>query len=288
MGTADLVPGVSGGTMALVLGIYERLVAALRAATSWSNWVPLVRGDLRGFWRAVHATFLAPVVLGIALAVVGLARLVETALASYPVVLYAAFSGLILAAVVLLVRRVVRWRASDAATLVAALVLTSLLLYGRPVDAGGGTLPLMVAGAIGVSALVLPGISGALILVLVGQYGRVVGAIAELDLVTLAPFAVGALIGIATTARALDWLLRRALSTTMAALVGVMLASLQRVWPWVDADAERLRLLPPPTAWGVEGYVAAALAAVVGYAAVVLLERAAGTRLVAREVEPPA
>lgn len=288
MGTADLVPGVSGGTMALVLGIYERLVAALRAATSWSSWVPLLRGDVRGFWRAVHAPFLAPVVSGIGVAVLALAHLVEAALATYAVVLYATFSGLILAATVLLLRRVVRWRPVDGATLLAAGLLTSLLLYGRPAEGEATTLALVMAGAIGVSALVLPGISGALILVLLGQYGRVIGAIADLDLVTLAPFALGAVIGIATIARLLDWLLRRALSMTMAALVGVMLASLQRVWPWVDGDAERLRLLAPAGALGGDGWLVALAAAVVGFGAVVLLERVAGRRVVAREVEPAA
>ena len=278
MGVADLVPGVSGGTMALVLGVYERLVAALRQVTTWSTWSRLLRGDVRGFWRAAHASFLAPLVFGIAIAVISLARLVEYTLATYGVVLYATFSGLVLAATVLLARRVARWRATVVLTLLGTFTLTALLLLGTPGEGAATPLALVSAGAIGISALVLPGISGALILVLLGQYGRVVAAIATFDLATLAPFALGALIGIVSIARIMDWLLRRALTFTMAGLIGVMLASLQRVWPWLDADAGRVRLSPPPQALGADGWLLALVAAAAGFAAVLLLERLAGSR----------
>ncbi len=273
MGAADVVPGVSGGTMALVLGVYERLVAALRAVTSLAPWRALLRGEVRAAWHTAHAPFLAPLALGIALAVVLLARVIERALELYHVPLYAAFAGLILAAAVLVGRRVTRWRRPALLALATATIVTTLLLGGSPRATPETALSLFLAGAVGITALVLPGISGAFILVLLGQYGRVIGAIASFDLATLAPFALGALVGLATIARLLDRLLRRALDVTMAALLGVMIASLRRVWPWTDGTAVPERLVWPATAWGGEGWVPALLVALLAFAAVLALER---------------
>jgi putative membrane protein len=132
MGAADVVPGVSGGTMALVLGIYERLIAALRAVTSLEPWRALLRRDLRSAWRAAHAPFLAPLVLGIAVAVLALARVMEQALRLYHVPLHGAFLGLILAAAILVARRVGRWDRAALLALAAALALTTALLGSRP------------------------------------------------------------------------------------------------------------------------------------------------------------
>ena len=284
MGAADVVPGVSGGTMALVLGVYERLVRGLRAATSLTPWRLLLRGRLAAAWRAAHAPFLAPLAFGIATAVLVLARLIERALELYYVPLYATFAGLIVAAAVLVGRRVVRWRWSTLLALVSAATITTLLLGGPPRATPDTTWSVFVAGAIGITALVLPGISGAFMLVLLGQYGRVIGAIAALDVATLAPFAVGALVGLATIARLLELLLRRALDVTMAALLGVMIASLRRVWPWTSGVSYQDQLVWPAAAWGSEGWLLALLVAVAAFAAVLGLERVAGRPVVARDV----
>lgn len=284
MGTADVMPGVSGGTMALVLGIYERLVAALRAATSLTPWRLLARGRVRAAWRAAHAPFLAPLVTGIALAVLILARVIERALELYEVPLYALFVGLIVAATVLVGGRVVRWSAGPIAAVVAATGAVTLLLSRAPQAPSESLWVVFVAGAIGIAALVLPGISGAFILVLIGQYGRVIEAIASLDVLTLVPFALGALVGLATVARLLDLLLRRAQDVTMAALLGVMLGSLQRVWPWTVGDGDTSRLVAPAGAWGLEGWVLALIVALVAFFAVLGMDRASGARLVSRDV----
>ncbi len=284
MGTADVMPGVSGGTMALVLGIYERLVAALRAATSLTPWRLLARGRVSAAWRAAHAPFLAPLASGIAVAVLVLARVIERALELYAVPLYAVFAGLILAATVLVGRRVVRWHAGPITAMLAAAGGVTLLLSGAPQAPSESLWVVFVAGAIGIAALVLPGISGAFILVLLGQYGRVISAIASLDVLTLVPFALGALVGLATVARLLDLLLRRALDVTMAALLGVMLGSLQRVWPWTVGDGYTSRLVAPAAAWGLEGWVLALIVALVAFFVVLGMDRASGARLVTRDV----
>ena len=284
MGAADVVPGVSGGTMALVLGVYERLVASLRAVTALAPWRLLLRGRPAAAWHAAQAPFLAPLALGIGTAVLLLARVIERALELYYVPLYATFAGLIVAAAVLVGRRVVRWRWSTLLALVAALTITSLLLGGPPRATPDTIWSVFLAGAIGITALVLPGISGAFILVLLGQYARVIGAIAALDVATLAPFALGALVGLATIARLLDLLLRRALDVTMAALLGVMIASLRRVWPWTSGAAYQDQLVWPPGAWGSEGWLLALVVALAAFAAVLGLERVAGRPVVARDV----
>ena len=284
MGTADVMPGVSGGTMALVLGIYERLVAALRAATSLTPWRLLARGRVRDAWRAAHAPFLAPLVAGIAVAVLLLARVIDRALELYAVPLYAVFAGLILAAAVLVGRRVVRWRIAPIAALVGATLAVTLLLSGPPQATPDSLWAVFFAGMIGIAALVLPGISGAFILVLLGQYGRVIAALAALDLATLLPFALGALVGLATVARLLDVLLRRALDVTMAALLGVMIGSLQRVWPWTVGEGYASRLALPASAWGLEGWVLALIVALLAFFAVLAMDRVSGARIVTRDV----
>ncbi len=284
MGAADVVPGISGGTMALVLGVYERLISALRALTSLEPWRQLAHGRVRAAWQAAHAPFLAPLLLGIAGAVLVLSRFIVQALESYHVPLYASFAGLMLAAAVLVARRVVRWRASTAVSLVAAALATTLLLGGAPVSAPNTFWTLFVAGALGITALVLPGVSGAFILVLLGQYDRVMNAIAGLDVAALLPFALGAVAGLASVARLLHLMLRRAPDVTMAALLGVMIASLRRAWPWTSGDAYRDSLVWPVSAWGVEGWLPALLFAAGAFAGVLALERAAGGRIVARDV----
>lgn len=284
IGTADVMPGVSGGTMALVLGIYERLITALRAVTSLSPWRLLARGRVRGAWRAAHAPFLAPLVAGIAVAVLVLARVIEQALEFYAVPLYAVFTGLILAAALLVGRRVSRWSAAPIFATIAAAGALTLLLSSAPGSPPDAAWMMFVSGAVGITALVLPGVSGAFILVLLGQYGRVISAIASLDLVTLAPFALGALVGIATVARVLDVLLKRARDVTMAAILGVMVGSLQRIWPWTAEGAGSTRLAAPDGPWGLEGWVLALIVALLAFGVVVGMDRAARVRAAARDV----
>lgn len=277
MGAADVVPGVSGGTMALITGIYGSLVRSVRAATSAAPWRALLRGDVRGAYRAAEGPFLLPLVLGIGLAVVLIARVVEAALHEWRVLLYAAFVGLILASVVVVGRSIEDRRITTVAIGIATAAAVYLLLgagAARPSDA---TWFLVFSGAVGIAALVLPGVSGAFLLVLLGQYETVIGAIARGDLGVLAPFALGAVLGLATVARVLHTLLGRYPGPTMAALVGAMVGSLRRLWPWEAPSAADVAAAaaPPPGPWGTEGWAVAAVVAALAFAVVVAVERAA-------------
>lgn len=299
MGAADVVPGVSGGTMALVLGVYERLVRALRAVTGSAPWRALSRGGFGEALRAADAGFLLPLLAGIAAAVLALAHVIQVALVEQRVLLYAGFSGLVAASVVVVARQVRDRRPVTVLVAAGAALATFVLLGLPPAAAPTETYFLVVSGAIGISALVLPGVSGAFLLVLLGQYETVLAAITRLDVVVLAPFAAGALVGLATIARVLDALLRRARALTLAALAGAMLGSLRRLWPWTrPADAggvappldvvapDAPRTVPgwPSEALGPEGWVAALIVAVAAAALVGVLEwsgarRQAGARV---------
>ena len=261
MGLADVVPGVSGGTVALLVGIYPRLIAALAALTGATTWRALVDRRWIAAWRAVDGAFLGTLVLGIALSVVSAAGLVEAALEAYRPWVYAAFFGLVAASGVV-VLRLVRTRGPVQVTaFVATAILATVLVGLAPTTTPDAAWFLALAGAIGICALVLPGISGAFLLVLLGQYERVIGAIASADLATLVPFALGAGIGLLGFARLLARWLRHAPDTTHAVLAGFLFGSLRRVWPWQGDETLRLTLHGPPDPLAAAGASALALAA---------------------------
>ncbi|MFN2321502.1 MAG: DUF368 domain-containing protein [Trueperaceae bacterium] len=268
MGLADVVPGVSGGTMALLLGVYPRLIAALAALTGATTWRALVDRRWAAAWRAIDGTFLATLLLGIGLMVVAAAGVVEAALHAYRPWVYATFFGLVAASGVVVLRFVrTRGPVQIAAFLGTALV-AAIVVGLAPTSTPEAAWFLAVAGAIGICALVLPGVSGAFLLVLLGQYERVLGAIASADLATLAPFALGAGIGLLGFARLLARWLRHAPDTTHAVLAGFLFGSLRRVWPWQGDEALRLALFAPPDATAA---VAAAALASGAFAAVLAL-----------------
>ncbi|MBW6456483.1 MAG: DUF368 domain-containing protein [Trueperaceae bacterium] len=270
MGAADVVPGVSGGTMALVLGIYDRLLTALGNLTRVPLWRAVRRRSWLLAWRSVDGTFLVGLVIGIAVSVIALAGVIESALDSARPQVYALFLGMIAASTAVVASKVVRWRPAAVAAALAAAVGATVIVGLTPVATPDATWFLVLAGAIGICALVLPGVSGAFLLVLMGKYETVLGAIARGDLTTLLPFALGAGFGLLGFARLLSGWLRRFPDATHAALAGFLLGSLRRVWPWQPDDAVRLALLPPPD--GAAAAIAAALAAL-GAAAVWGLHR---------------
>lgn len=259
MGCADLVPGVSGGTIALILGIYQRLVAALASLTGGAFWAALRDGRWREAARASDAAFLAALAAGIGAAVLTVSRLLSWLLQHHPVSVYAVFFGLIAASAVLVAGRVRRWAPTPliglAAGGVGAFVLVGLTPRETPDDAWY----LLVSGAVAVSALLLPGVSGAFLLVLLGKYQTVLQAIERGDAAVLAPVAAGMALGLLAFSRVLAWLLRRHHDATMGLLVGVLLGSLRKVWPWQVAQEHVSVNVAPPNA--AEALVALLLAA---------------------------
>lgn len=237
MGTADLVPGVSGGTIALILGIYERLVASIREGSSALG--SLLKADLTGFKRHlqnVEWVFLVPLLAGILTAIVVLSNFLEHQLEERPTILAGVFFGLVVASI-LIAWRLLRQPASSHVLIAVAVGSLIFVLLG----AGEGTatddpalLAFLGGGALAICAMILPGISGSLILLMIGMYAPVLAAVTERDSVSLGVFAVGAVVGLALFSQALHWALERHHDNVLAALVGLMAGSTRVLWPWPD------------------------------------------------------
>lgn len=232
MGVAELIPGVSGGTIALVTGVYERLVHALRSADLEALGF-LLRGRIASAWQHVDASFLLLLVAGMATSVLVLASVLHALLQRAPVVVWAFFLGLMLAAFVLmLVDALQRHSTLRLALLFAGAGLGLLVVLSPAIALPAGPLGFLVAGAIAICAWILPGVSGSYLLVLMGLYVPVIGAIHERDLLTLLPFAVGAGLGLLLFVRLLDWALARAHDEVLALMTGFVGAAALGLWPW--------------------------------------------------------
>jgi putative membrane protein len=239
MGAADIVPGVSGGTIALIAGIYERLINALGSIGPNLWTIFRQEGGIKGFaaiWRQVDATFLLCLLLGIATSFATLAGIIKHLLDNQPLFIWSFFFGLVVATVFILLSEIKRWNigrvALFATGLIAAIVISSMpLLTTTP------SLPyLFFAGAIAICAMILPGISGSFILLLLGAYDAVLEAVDTMNLSAIFTVIAGMATGLLLFTRALKWLLSHYYQATLALLTGFIAGSLIKVWPWkVDA-----------------------------------------------------
>jgi putative membrane protein len=232
MGAADLVPGVSGGTIALITGIYARLIAAI-ASIGPSTLSFLLRGKLAEAWKAIDGQFLLTLAAGIATAIIGLAAVLDGLLTHYPLPLWATFSGLVFTSTLSLVRDNYRIWSSQQWSLFGVGIGVAVFVgltqaVQMPVTPWG----IFLAGSVAICAMILPGISGSFLLLLMGMYQVVISAVVNLELVTLALFALGCGVGILLFSRMLQRLLRVAEQSTMATLFGFLLGSLVILWPW--------------------------------------------------------
>ncbi len=232
MGSADVVPGVSGGTMAFILGIYEELIGSIRAIGRSEFWRPALALRWSQALQAINWSFLLAVASGIALAVITLARGLEWLLIHQPVLLWSFFFGLVLGSVLAVSRRIRRWRLPLWIALIAGGIGAYVLVGLVPLHTPNTWWFLFLSGAVAICAMILPGISGAFILVLLGKYQAVLSAVNQRDFLTLALVGAGAAVGIVSFAQLLGWLFRRYHDLTVALLTGLMLGSLRKVWPW--------------------------------------------------------
>ena len=266
MGTADLVPGVSGGTIALVLGIYERLVASIREGSSALG--SFLKADGRGgldHLRKVEWIFLLPLLGGILTAVVVLSSFLERQLEERPTILAALFLGLVLASIVI-AWRLIRVPALShpvvGAVVAAALFVLLGLGEGRTTE-DPALLVFFGSGALAICAMILPGISGSLILLMIGMYAPVLSAVTDRSYLSIAVFAAGAVVGLAFFSQILNWALEHHHDLVLAALIGLMAGSTRVLWPW-PGGVESPALGAPGDDWAV-AFVWAVLGAVVVY-----------------------
>lgn len=233
MGMADVVPGVSGGTIAFISGIYEELIASIRSIDLRALNL-LCRFRLKELWRHINGNFLFSVLLGIAVAIFSLARLMTYLLEHHPVEIWSFFFGLIIASALLVSREVKHWSIPSVVALLAGTVLAYWITVVSPAQTPNTWWFILLSGAVAICAMILPGISGAFILLLMGKYQFIMQAVGELRIGVIILFATGAVAGIITFSHLLSWLLRRFHDLTIALLMGFMLGSLNKVWPWKE------------------------------------------------------
>lgn len=231
MGAADVVPGVSGGTIAFITGIYARLIAAINAVGPTSLGILLKQGPF-AFLRAIDGYFLLTLLAGIVTSIVSLARIISSLLETHPLLLWSFFFGLVLASAVYMLKSIELKRVLNLVMIglgtVAAIVVTML----RPAELEVTPLVVMAGGAIAICAMILPGVSGSFLLLMMGLYKPVIAAIKNVDLVLIASFACGAGVGLLAFSHLLNFLLKRFFEPTLAVLIGFLLGSLNLIWPW--------------------------------------------------------
>jgi putative membrane protein len=271
MGAADAVPGVSGGTVALVVGIYPRLIASVRNGSV--ALTRLVALDPRGAARALRAiewTLIAPLLTGIAAAILAVAGVLEAVLGEYPIPMAGLILGLVGGSTVLALRLLERptpkvWTVMGLSAL-AFFVLLGLAPDTAADEAGLPLAAYFLGGAIAICAMILPGISGAFLLVAIGMYGPVLAALNDRDLAVISVFILGCVVGLALFSRVLHWGLTHHYDVVLAVMIGLMIGSLRVLWPWPDGVGS-VRLQAPDEAVGA----ALALCAV-GVALVLLVD----------------
>ncbi|MFT6463348.1 MAG: putative membrane protein [Halopseudomonas sp.] len=249
MGAADVVPGVSGGTIAFISGIYDRLLAAISACTP-AKLIWLLKGRFRETWQAIDGAFLFTLLAGILTSIASLARLISYLLDNHPELIWSFFFGLILVSVVLICKQIKRWNIWTVGVLVLGAVFAYLITVAAPLQWPATPLMIFIAGSIAICAMILPGISGSFILLLLGLYAVVLGAVKDFNLSLISVFALGCIAGLLSFSRLLSWLLEQARNMTLAFLTGLLVGSLNKVWPWkeviswrVDSQGERVPLL---------------------------------------------
>lgn len=230
MGAADVVPGVSGGTVAFITGIYDELLRSIASVPE--ALVQLLRGRVAKAWQIANVNFLLVLFAGILTSVFSLARLITWLLDTHPIPLWSFFFGLILVSSHLVAREIGRWNWTRVFSFVVGIAFAWWITVASPMQWGSDPLSLFLAGAIAICAMILPGISGSFLLLLMGLYAVVLGAVKSLDLAVLTVFAAGCLVGILSFSRLLSWLLSHYRDLTLAFLTGLMLGSLNKVWPW--------------------------------------------------------
>lgn len=233
MGMADVVPGVSGGTIAFITGIYEELVESIRSVDLGALKL-LATGRFSAFWRRINGSFLFSVLLGVAVSILSLARLMTYLLTHHPIEIWSFFFGLIVASALLVSRQVGKWNWRTVLALAIGVAVAWWITVVSPAETPNDWWFILLSGAIAICAMILPGISGAFILLLLGKYHYIMQAVGDLNIPVILVFVAGAIAGIISFSHLLSWLLKHWHDCTIALLMGFMIGSLNKVWPWKE------------------------------------------------------
>lgn len=234
MGSADVVPGVSGGTIAFITGIYETLLNAIRSVDLQALQY-LKKFQIKALWKHINGNFLLPLLAGIATSVLTLAKVITHLLAEYPIQVWSFFFGLIVISALIILREIKNWNIGVFVSIALGIATAYLITSATPAETPEASWFLFIAGAVAICAMILPGISGAFILLIFGKYEYILSAIKEFRIVDIAIFGLGCIVGLLSFARLVSWLFNRYHNITVAILSGFMIGSLNKVWPWKEA-----------------------------------------------------
>ncbi len=239
MGAADVVPGVSGGTIAFITGIYTEFLHSLRQINPAALWV-LKKDGLAAAWRHINGSFLLALFLGILISLKTFAQIITTALEHYPILVWSLFFGLISASILYFARQQKGWNWTHWLACLLGALFVYAISVATPAQLPATPLLMFVGGFIAICAMILPGVSGSFLLLLMGLYPAFLSAITNLDLVALASFGGGCICGLLLFSRFLSWLLEHFYTVTFAALIGFLIGSLNVTWPWKQTLETRI------------------------------------------------
>ena len=239
MGSADVVPGVSGGTIAFITGIYTELLDSIKSVNI-NALVTLFKEGPKAAWQAINGTFLLVLLLGILSAILTLAKLIHYLLDHHAILLWSFFFGLILASSLHMAKQITQWQGKTYLALLIGALCAGFISIASPTSIEPSYLNIFIAGSIAICAMILPGISGSFILLLMGLYAPVLAAVKGLQIDIMLIFALGAGLGLMMFSRLLSWLLHRYQDLMFSLLTGFMLGALLKVWPWKETISVRL------------------------------------------------
>lgn len=251
MGAADVIPGVSGGTIAFITGIYDQFVGSLNNIDS-SAVKMLFKGKFKELWNHINGTFLVSLFIGILISVVSLAKLMQYLLTWHPIETWAFFFGLIIASVIFIGKGVKKWRAKDYLLYLAGILLGVVICTLSPTSTPEALWFIFITGAIAICAMILPGISGSFILLILGKYKYIMGVISDLtsginiteNIIIIAVFGIGCVVGLLSFSKFLHWLLAKYKRQTILVMVGFITGSLVKVWPWSNMETIAISQFP--------------------------------------------
>lgn len=232
MGAADVIPGVSGGTIAFISGIYEELLSSIKSINLENFRQIFRRGGLSLFWKAINGYFLLSVFTGILISIFSLASLLQHLLKLYPILVWSFFFGLILSSSWIVAKKIKKKTVGVFISFILGVAAAFYITMATPTQTPNGYWFVFLSGAIAICAMILPGISGSFILLLLGKYFFVLSAVTSFNIPVLGVFAAGALVGIISFSNLLTWLLRKYHDVTIGILAGFMIGSLNKLWPW--------------------------------------------------------
>ncbi|MEQ8473484.1 MAG: DUF368 domain-containing protein [Marinoscillum sp.] len=284
MGAANVIPGVSGGTIAFITGIYQRLIDSLKAFDI-SALRLLLAGDFKLFAAKTDLYFLASIFFGIAISILSLARVLEFAFLNYESYTLAFFFGLIVASIIGVGKQISKITVANVLALILGVVIAAGIAFLPPAEPNSSFLYLTICGAVAICSMILPGLSGSYILLLMGNYVLVMQAISSLDIGILAPIAIGCIVGLILFSRLLSYLFKNFQDFTISILTGFVAGSLAIIWPWKVTEfmvLEGGKQKPTGYKWflpelGTE-FIFALVLALIGFAIVWAMERWAGNK----------